>query len=69
MEPVGICPQCERELDYVQDGPPEEPRSANNVVRIKLASIIGRCPDHGLFRVYISGAVTPYRERDDEREQ
>ena len=54
------CPACENALLYVHEyGPPIVP----NGERIKglSASYVYRCPNHGLWHVFSSGNVLPYR--------
>ena len=55
------CPQCQGKLAYVKEGPQETSSSGDKII-VTLASSIYRCPTHGLWRFYISGAVEPYRE-------
>jgi hypothetical protein len=60
-EQVHECPSCRRVLTYVKEGPTEFRSSGDKIIG-KLASDIFRCDEHGLFRIYISGAVEKYRE-------
>ena len=61
MEDNQKCPKCSKKLIWVKSGPRESIPSGDKIV-MKLASEIFRCVDHGLWRIYISGAVEPYSE-------
>ena len=52
-----------READYFEkEGPPEEPNFSGGTINMPLDSDIYRCAEHGLFRIYISGAAKRYSE-------
>ena len=51
------CPSCQRPLTYLRDWPFEERPSAPSKFAVALASALYECPEHGQFRIYISGRV------------
>ena len=61
MEQVKKCRRCSRSLTYVRDFPYED-RSQRDAIGVSLASNIYRCPEHGLWRIFISGAAVPFQE-------
>jgi hypothetical protein len=56
------CPECSCALTYVEDVPLEA-GSDKMRIAVRLASTIYKCPDHGLFRIFVGGAVVPYTRR------
>jgi hypothetical protein len=61
MDQVKKCPQCSRTLTYVKDVP-FEAHDQGAEIAVRLASSIYQCPDHGPWRIFISGKVVPYEE-------
>ncbi len=55
------CPTCLGKLTYVKEGPHDEQLSRDGVIGA-LASAIYRCPEHGLWRIYISGRSVQYQD-------
>jgi hypothetical protein len=57
------CPTCSQSLRYVKDHEFEAAADGDRIV-VTLASSIFDCPDpeHGPWRVFISGSIVPYRE-------
>ncbi len=53
------CPTCLGKLTYEGEGPHDD-RLANEGIVGALASAIYRCPEHGLWQIYISGRAVPY---------
>ena len=47
--------ECGQEMTFVEDGD-EPPHFGSSRIIMPLASDIWECPDHGLWRIYISGA-------------
>lgn len=62
--PTQLCPNCGAILEYVKpvrfDEKEMKPVGSDRFT-LKLASDIYQCPQHGLWRIYISGAVEPYQ--------
>ena len=58
--PSPLCPKCELEMTFVMDGPKEAMTSSRDTINLPLASHIYACPEHGHWRVYISGAMKPF---------
>lgn len=59
----GRCLRCEAKLDYVREAPEEDVSATSSGISVPVESHIYKCPNgHGLFRVYVSGAVRPYVE-------
>jgi len=54
---------CTEKLEFIKPGPREDFGSGGTDIVVPLDSDIYRCPMHGLFRIYISGAYKPYVER------
>ena len=61
--PSHRCPDCDQPLTFVRDLPldDKEIRSNSQGFSVPLASSIYECPEHGQFRIYISGAVKQYQ--------
>jgi len=59
------CPQpnCRELLTYVKKDP-ENIGGGGDRISLPLDSDIYRCPKHGLMRIYVSGTVKPYVERN-----
>lgn len=55
------CPKCQREMERVI-APEEEITSGGEKMIVPLDSDVFRCPDHGMWRFYINGAIRPYPE-------
>lgn len=55
---VMLCPECKRDIPHIQDWP-QESRVEGSQFVVSLASGVYECPDHGYFRIYISGAAVP----------
>ena len=49
-------------MTFVKKAPQEPDESSEGDVVVFLESEIYRCTEHGTFRVYISGAIKPFRE-------
>jgi hypothetical protein len=57
-----LCPVCQKPTTFEKEGPPEEPNFSGGAINMPLDSDIYRCAEHGLFRIYISGAAKRYSE-------
>jgi hypothetical protein len=62
IDETRVCPTCLGNLLYVKACPCET-RSSSATIIGSLASDIYRCPEHGLWRFSMSGAVSPYIDR------
>ena len=51
------CPTCKRAMKFVKDWPFEERPAPAGKFAAALASTQYECPEHGGFRIYISGRV------------
>lgn len=51
-----ICPVCRREIPYVADWP-EDPWSSDGEIVVPLEAAVYQCPEHGLYKITISGAA------------
>ena len=62
-----LCPTCNGRLTYVRELTREEResgiRSGGDRFSVPLDSHISSCPEHGFWRVFISGRVEPFTER------
>ena len=56
------CPTCGAQMDYIKGMMRDTPAEIRPTPRLGIgsASAIWRCPEHGQFRIYISGAVLPF---------
>lgn len=56
------CPTCGVEMDYIKGMMRESLSELTPHPRLGIpsGSAIWRCPEHGQFRIYISGAVLPF---------
>jgi hypothetical protein len=61
------CPKCDRPMEEVKDAPDEIDASVASIIA-PLESHIHRCHEHGLWRIFVSGAVVPYRNPPDAKE-
>jgi len=59
------CPECSGILTYIKEVPLEASAQGKTFV-VPLPSDIYRCPEHGLWRICISGSVEPYLEQHED---
>jgi hypothetical protein len=50
------CPRCQHTLTHVEDVQPEI-YGRHETLTVPLASQIYACPDHGYWRLYVSGRI------------
>lgn len=60
------CPTCSKPMTYVRDVTVDETKSewrgTASGFSLPLASHIEECPEHGQFRVFVSGRIVAYRK-------
>jgi len=56
------CPTCQTVMTYIKETPPEFVRASRRTFSSHVASQIYECPEHGQFRIYVSGRIEPYAE-------
>ena len=56
-----LCPTCQKPMNFARWV--KEPASVEgSQITVPLDSKMYLCDEHGLWRVYISGAIEPYRD-------
>jgi hypothetical protein len=56
------CPTCQTVMKYIKEVQPDFVRASRRTFSGKVASSVYECPEHGRFRIYISGRIEPYAE-------
>jgi hypothetical protein len=59
-----ICPVCHGPVTHIQDWPDEVSGQGGQIV-VSLASAVYECPEHGYYRIFISGAHQKVERRKD----
>jgi hypothetical protein len=58
-----LCPACQRDIPLVQEWPQEGPYGSGSQLVMPLASGVYECPEHGYWRIFISGASEKIERR------
>lgn len=61
------CPACDRLMEYVKLFPQDIAGGDGGIIHVSLESHVWRCPEHGLWRIYISGKKVQISEIPDEK--
>jgi hypothetical protein len=56
------CPTCQANMKYIKEVPPDFVRASRSTFSGKVPSQIHECPEHGQFRIYVSGRIESYAE-------
>jgi hypothetical protein len=57
-----MCPKCQAVMKYIKESPPDFVRASRSTFSSNVPSLIYECPEHGQFRIYVSGRIEPYAE-------
>jgi len=49
-------------MKYIKEVPPDFVRASRSTFSGKVPSQIYECPEHGQFRIYVSGRIESYAE-------
>jgi hypothetical protein len=56
------CPKCQTIMTFIKEAPPDFVRASRRTFSSQVASLVYECPEHGQFRIFVSGRIEPYTE-------
>jgi hypothetical protein len=56
------CPKCHTVMTFIKEALPDFVRASRRTFSSQVASLVYECPEHGQFRIYVSGRIEPHTE-------